>query len=259
MKKSRILITNDDGIHAQGIKHLWKALKDHADLTIIAPAAEQSSVGLSVTLRSPLQIEKLNWPGETPAWSVSGTPADCIKMALKVILESKPDLVVSGINRGTNSGRNILYSGTVCGTIEAVLQDIPGVAFSCYDYEEPSYSEAEQFIPKIVKYIQDYPLPSGTLLNVNFPSKIHGPIKGIKMTRQGKSYWAENPDKRIHPTEGNSYYWLGSKYREYAEDSDGDIHTLNSGFAAAVPVHVAELTDHHHLKEHRSRFEKFFL
>lgn len=255
IKRPFILITNDDGINALGIKHLWQALKNHAELVIIAPNAEQSSVGLSVTLRTPLLIDKIGWPENTPAWSVTGTPADCVKMALSVILQSKPDLVVAGINRGTNAGRSVLYSGTVAGAIESVLHDIPAIAFSCYDYEKPDYEAAELYIPKIVDYVLNHSLPTGTLLNVNFPSQIH-PIQGIKMTRQGKSYWAENPDQRSHPSEGNFYYWLGAKYREYEEEADGDVSLLNKGYITAVPVHIAELTDHGHLRECREHFER---
>ena len=257
-KRPLILITNDDGIHAPGIKHLWSALKNYADLAIIAPAAEQSSVGLSITLRNPLHLEKIHWPESICAWSVSGTPADCVKMALRVILSKKPDLVVSGINRGTNSGRAVLYSGTVGGTIEAVMQDIPGIAFSCFDYEDPDYKSAEGLIPKIVDYILKHPLPSGTLLNVNFPSQSHNPVKGIKMTRQGKGYWGEDPDQRSHPSEGHHYYWLGAKYKEYEEEMDGDVHLLTQGYVTAVPVHVGELTDHKHLQERRNHFEQIF-
>ena len=165
-----ILITNDDGIYAPGIKHLWNSLRNTADLAIIAPASEQSAVGLSLTLRQPLQINQIDWPENSPAWSITGTPADCVKMALSVILPVKPTLVVSGINRGTNSGRGVLYSGTVGGTIEAVLQGIPGIAFSCFDYDNPYYQNAESAIPKIVEYILQHPLPFGTLLNVNFPA-----------------------------------------------------------------------------------------
>ena len=124
-KNFRILIINDDGIHAPGLIHLWKALVDLADVTIIAPAIEQSGVGLGITLRSPLHIESVAWNKGTPAWKISGTPADCVKMALSVILKTPPDLIVSGINRGSNSGRNVLYSGTVGGVIEGVLRNIP--------------------------------------------------------------------------------------------------------------------------------------
>lgn len=255
-KKPFILLTNDDGINALGIRQLWSALRGHADIAIIAPASEQSAVGLSITLRRPLHVEKICWPEEGQAWSVTGTPADSVKMALSVILPRKPDLVVSGINRGTNSGRVVLYSGTVGGAIEAVMQDIPSVAFSCFDYEDPDYESSLNHIPKIVHYVLKHSLPEGTLLNVNFPPR-KCPVKGIKMSRQGKGFWAEDPDRRSHPSEGNNYYWLGAKYREYEEHPDGDVHLLSQGYITAVPVHVGELTDHKHLEERKTHFDEF--
>lgn len=257
-KRPKILLTNDDGIHAPGIKHLWNALKNVADLFIIAPAIDQSAVGLSITLRQPLSILKVDWPESTLAWSVNGTPADCVKLALSVILDSKPDLVVAGINRGTNSGRNILYSGTVAGTIEAVFHHIPGIAFSCHDYFDPDFLQAENLIPKIVEYVINHPLPLGTLLNVNFPSREFGQMKGIKMTRQGSAYWMEKPAKRDHPSEGHSYYWLGVEWSDCQEREDGDVYWLKKGFATAVPVQIAELTDHHHISQNKNHFDSWF-
>ena len=257
-KRPKILITNDDGIFAPGIKHLWNALKEMADLTVIAPTSEQSSVSMSITLRQPLHIQKIEWPENARAWSVSGTPADCVKLALSVILDDVPDLVVSGINRGTNSGRNILYSGTVAGTIEAVLHEIPGIAFSSNDYTSPDFSSIANYIPSVVEYVLKHPLPEGSLLNVNFPCRKHGKIKGFKMTRQGKAYWMENPDKRDHPSEGHSYYWLGSKLYECDEHKESDVYWLEQGYVTACPVHVGELTDHGHLAQQKGRFESWF-
>lgn len=258
--KSRphVLITNDDGIHAPGIRHLWEALKDHADITITAPATEQSAVGLSITIRNPLRIEKMDWPQGTKAWSVSGTPADCVKMALSVILDSPPDFVVSGINRGTNAGRNVLYSGTVAGAIEGIMHGIPSIAFSCYENKSPEYGLAEKYIPTILQHIIEHPLPEGTLLNVNFPPQIGRGVNGFKMTRQGKEFWIENPDKRIHPAEEHSYYWLGARLLACEEAEDCDISWLRQSYITAVPVHVGELTDHHQLNLRKTHFESLF-
>lgn len=259
MQKSlNILMTNDDGIGASGIRHLWSALKHKAHLTIVAPSAEQSAVGLSITLRHPLHINACTWFDHTPAWSINGTPSDCVKLGLGVIMEAKPDLVVSGINRGNNSGRNMLYSGTVAAAIEAVIHDIPGIAFSCYDYHETDYALVESYIPKIIDYILQHPMPKGTLLNVNFPSKSHKKIHGIKFTRQGQGYWMENPDKRSHPTEYHSYYWLGAKLYECEEEADSDVYWLQRGYATAVPIHVGELTHHLYLASQKSHFDAWF-
>lgn len=260
MLKTRpsILITNDDGIHARGIRHLWNSLKPYADVTVVAPAGEQSAVSLSTTLRSPLIIENFNWNNDETVWSVSGTPADCVKLALHAILKQRPDVVVSGINRGANSGRNVLYSGTVAAAIESVMQDIPAIAFSVRDYIDPDFSRAEKYIPLIVKHIIDCPLPSGTLLNVNFPEKNLGEYKGFKMAQQGLEYWSENPSCRNHPAEGHSYYWLGSQLKEVEEDENSDIIWLRRGFITAVPIHVRNLTDHHHLNIAKNHFESCF-
>jgi 5'-nucleotidase len=260
MNKPRILVTNDDGIHAPGIRHLWNALNQFADLTIVAPAVEQSAVGLSITLRNPLQISKIdNWMHGSSAWAVTGTPADCVKIALNVILENPPDLIVSGINRGSNAGRNVLYSGTVAAVIEGTLQGIPGIAFSSYDYMQTPYQKAEPYIPKIVEYILENPLPRGSFLNVNFPSlSVEREMMEVKLVRQGKEFWGENPEQRKHPVEGHCYYWLGCKLASFQEEEDSDIAFLRQGYVTAVPVQISELTDHEHIRTQKEHFENYF-
>lgn len=257
MKVPHILITNDDGVHASGIKHLWDALKSFAKVTVVAPATEQSGVGLATTQRSTLRIDKVNWgQNEKDIWSVTGTPADCIKLALNAIVDERPDLVVAGINRGANMGRTVLYSGTVSAAIESIMQSIPAIAFSCYDFhQEPDYQSAVKYIPTIVQYLFDHPMPTGTLLNVNFPERQLGPIKGFKMTSQSPDWWGENPSKRLHPDEGHAYFWLGGKLHASDDTLEGDAKWLRQGYVTAVPVHVGNLTDHHHLKEKKEIFE----
>lgn len=256
--RPHILITNDDGIHARGIKHLWNSLKPYADITVVGPAGEQSAVSLSITLRNPLVIERIFWENADDVWSVSGTPADCVKLALHTILKKRPDIVVSGINRGANSGRNVLYSGTVAAAIESVIQGIPAIAFSVKDYIHPDFSRVEKYIPWIVKHVIDFPLPTGTLLNVNFPEKELGEFKGLKMVQQGFEYWSENPSCRSHPAEGHSYYWLGSQLKQMEEHENSDIVWLRQGFITAVPIHVGNLTDHNHLDLAKDHFESCF-
>lgn len=256
MRKPKILITNDDGIDAPGIRHLWKALKGLAEVMVIAPSSERSGSGLSLTTQAPIRVEKVKWEGADYVWAVSGTPVDCVKLGLKVILDFVPDLVVSGINRGSNAGRNTLYSGTVGGAIEAVMQDIPGVAFSCYDHKEPDYASPAVYIPLITQYVLEHSLPPGTMLNVNFPTKA-ATIKGIKLTRQGKELWSENPRRHEEAGENNSY-WIGAKVNRYEEHADSDIAWLLKGYITAVPLQISELTNHAHFETHQTKFDKHF-
>lgn len=254
-RKPRILLTNDDGISARGLKYLWEALAEIADLSIIAPATEKSAVGLSITIRKPLQIQPVQWDNGTPAWKINGTPADCVRLGISVILKERPDLIVSGINRGSNSGRNVLYSGTIGGVIEGTLRNVPGIALSCADFENPDYSLTLPHIPMLVQHVLANPLPRGTLLNVNFP--LTSTIKGIKMARQGKGYWIEDPSERKHP-EGHSYYWLGGKWHEHEEHEESDVYMLNEGYGAAVPIHVDEMTDIELFRSRKEHFDNHF-
>jgi 5'-nucleotidase len=252
-----ILVTNDDGINAPGIQHLSKTLSEFADIAVVAPANEQSAVSLSITIRHPLRIERLDWPlPNAKIWSINGTPADCVKLALSVILPQAPQLIVSGINRGSNAGRNVLYSGTIAAVIEGVMHNIPGIAFSAADYFNPDFTKIERYIPSIIHYFLENPLPTGTFLNVNFP-KQEAKIKGIRLTKQGKEYWAENPEKREHPTEGLPYYWLGIKLAEFQEERDSDIVLLKEGYVTVVPIHISDLTHHGHIEHHRGNFESY--
>ena len=251
--KPRILLVNDDGIFAPGLKHLWRAVVDFADVTIVAPDAERSGAGSSLTLKDPIHIDAVKWESNTPAWKVTGTPADCVRLAISVILDEKPDLILSGINKGSNSGRTLLYSGTVGGVIEGVMRDIPGVAFSSGEFDNPNYALAEKHIPTVVHHLLEHPLPTGTLLNVNFPESVSA-IKGFKLARQGRGYWMEDPDHRLHP-EGHSYYWLGGKWADHEEGEESDVALLKQGYMTAVPVHIHELTHHAFLESRKSSFE----
>jgi 5'-nucleotidase len=254
-KRPYILLTNDDGIHAPGLKHLWLAIKDYADVVIVAPQTEKSGSGLSITYMKPLIIHEVPW--ETPAWSVNGTPADCVKMALSVILERKPDMIVSGINAGSNAGRTVLYSGTVGGVIEGALKDIPGIAFSFSDFTPPPLESTKKYIYPIIEHFLENPLPLGTLLNVNFPLDAKERIKGFKMAKQGKGCWLESPDKRAHP-QGTPYYWLGGGWVSGNEEIDSDVYWLDNGYITGAPVHVKDLTDRGALEDHKALVEAKF-
>ena len=253
MSLKRILITNDDGFDAPGIFHLRKALEGFFEVWMVAPKNEQSAKGLSLTIDSPLKVKKLSLE---KTFVVNGTPADCVKLGLSRLMDSPPDLIVSGINCGSNAGRNVLYSGTVGGVIEGVFRGIPGIAFSCSDHNEPAFEKAEPFILPIVNFVLDHCLPRGTLLNVNFPSPRVG-IKGIRMARQGRGYAIEDPDLRQHPS-GADYYWLGFKILDFEEHPESDVAILQEGYVSVAPVHIDELTDEAYLKKTKESFDRLF-
>ncbi len=254
-RKPRILITNDDGIFAPGLKSLWQALVNYADLNIVAPSEDTSGAGVSITLQTPLKIDAIPWKLGTKAWKVNGKPADCVKLGLGTILSEKPDLIVSGINRGSNSGRTVFSSGTVGGVIEGALRKIPGIAFSCEDFQKPDFSAVEKHVLSIVQHAIEHPIPTGTIYNVNFPN-LTKPFLGYKFARQGHGSWIESPDERIHPTEGTPYFWLGGKWEHHDEPKDSDVSLLKEGYITVVPILVDELTHHRLFESHKELFEE---
>ncbi len=256
MSQPTLLLTNDDGIYAEGLRHLYEAVKDMAEVYIVAPLREQSSTGLSITSRGPLYFQKFPWDSTAMAWSVQGTPADAVKLALSALLPKKPDIVLSGVNKGNNSGSNVLYSGTVAAVIEGVLHGIPGIAFSTADYHNSDFNIGKQYISAVVEYVRKHLPDDGTIYNVNFPSAAI-PFKGFKMTAQGKEYWKENPELRQHPSEGFPYYWLGCQLAEFSEEVDCDVSWLKQGYGTIVPLKIANLTNRENLERNRAEFENF--
>lgn len=260
-KRPTILLSNDDGIHAPGLMSLWKALKaaDIGDLIVIAPAEERSGMGVAITWTRPMQVRQVSHFEETPAWSVDGNPADCIKLGSTVILKkSPPDFIVSGINAGSNAGRNVLHSGTVGAVIEGVFRGIPGMAISCEDDKNPNYHVAEKSIGLLLEYLIEHPLPAGSFLNVNYPKIALDDVKGFKLARQGRGRWIENPSLHKETVQGPEY-WLGGVHDGAIEDEDCDITYLKEGYMTAVPIHVYEMTDMHELRQRQVHFENFFL
>lgn len=255
MTKPTILITNDDGIHAPGIRHLCQAVCEFADVILCAPQGEKSGSGLAITWTKPLHLKEVDWKQAKAAWSVSGTPADCVKMALSVLMEGPPTLILSGINAGSNAGRTVLYSGTVGGVIEGALRGIPGIAFSYSEFAYAPEGAVHSHIQAIVKHFLNHPFPYGTLLNVTFPPKCEEGIQGIRMAGQGRGYMRENPDKRIHP-EGNPYYWLGGKWDHCDEDPESDVFLLGQGYATITPIHVSDLCDRRVIEQHKDLVAK---
>jgi len=257
--KPKILITNDDGVHARGIYNLWNAVKDLADVVVVAPSSQKSATGQASSLTKPLKIHTIGtWENNVEnIYSVNGTPADCVKLAISEILDRKPDLIVSGINRGSNAGRNVINSGTIGGVIEGVLRGIPGIAFSCSDFEKKEFDDLVPQVRDLVEHFLSEPPHRGSLFNVNFPTNSLDEIKGVRMTKQGRGYWIDTPEKRIHP-EGVPYYWLGGTWNELEEDKESDVNLLKQGYTTVVPIHIDQLTDLDLLDTRKEAFEKSF-
>jgi 5'-nucleotidase len=178
-------------------------------------------------------------------------------MACSVLLEKQPQMILSGINRGSNAGRTVLYSGTVGGVIEGTLKNIPGIAFSFCDFDLPSLSSVKRFIFPLVQHFLENPLPQGTFLNVTFPEGCEKGVKGLRFAKQGRGYWVEDPQQRTHP-EGIPYYWLGGKWKSFDEDRESDVALLIEGYITAVPIHIDQLTDQEAFKTRKESVEKLF-
>lgn len=256
-KRPFLLITNDDGIHAPGIKQLWEGVHEFADTAIVAPHTEKSGSGLSITWTKPLKILPVSWELPTKAWSLNGTPADCVKMGCSVLLEKKPQMILSGINRGSNAGRTVLYSGTVGGVIEGALRNIPGIAFSYCDFSNPPFEAVKKYIFPLIDYFLKNPMPQGTFINVTFPHNSEKGIKGLRLAKQGRGYFVEAPEQRLHP-EGLPYYWLGGKWSSFNEDPESDVALLAQNYITAVPIHVDQLTCQPTFNAQKESFDRLF-
>ncbi len=255
-KNSKILLTNDDGFFSSGLRSLWEAVSDYPNVAISAPLENMSGSGTGITLTKPLRIDPIPWEKGISAWKVNGKPADCVKLGMKTLLNGKPDLILSGINQGSNVGRTIFYSGTVGGVIEGALRNIPGIAFSCEASDKkPNYDFFKPYILSIVEHFFQHPIPPSTFLNVNFPC-ISKPLQGIRLARQGLGYHIDNLDERVHPTEGTPYFWLGEKWKDYEEPENSDVLLLRQGFITVVPIYVGELTHYHFIDSHKKFFDE---
>jgi 5'-nucleotidase len=257
--KPNIVLCNDDGIDAPGIHRLWEAVHEFAKITIVAPAADQSckGVGFSIPATRIIEAERVKWPEGVDAWRVFGTPADCAKFALHHLFKKAPDLILSGINNGTNAGRNIMHSGTIGAVIQATMCKVPGIAFSCmYEENIEKFKKAQPYILEIVKHFRDHQIPKGTLMNVNFPNLLGDEnLLGFRMARQGRSFW----DARIGSNEslkGTNKYPILDTWDMHEEHQDSDIHLLTQGYITCVPIQIEDLTDHSHRTAHAPLFEK---
>lgn len=248
-KKPLILVTNDDGITAPGVRALIDAVSDLGDIVVVAPDSPQSAMGHAITINSTLHLEKVTIDNpERTEYSCSGTPADCVKLAVNEILGRRPDLCVSGINHGSNSSINVIYSGTMSAALEAGIEGIPAIGFSLLDYNYNANFEASKAIARtITKRVLENGIPKDVVLNVNIPKLNKKDIKGIKVCRQAKANWQEEFDKRQTP-QGKDYYWLTGKFVNLDQGEDTDEWALENGYVSLVPVQF-DLTAHHSIQQ----------
>lgn len=247
-EKPVILITNDDDVTSPGIKHLVEAVKDLGQVVVVAPDRPQSGMGHAITIGSPLRMNKVNLFGEIEAWATSGTPVDCVKLAVDKILFRKPDICLSGINHGANHSINVIYSGTMSAAMEASIEGIPSVGFSLLDYSyEADFRAAKTVVRKIVSEMLQSKIDKHFLLNVNIPIATPTELKGIKLCRQAYAKYVEDFDERIDP-HGKKYYWLTGEFVNFDKGKDTDVWALKHKYASVVPVQF-DLTNYTLMKQ----------
>ncbi len=238
----KILVSNDDGISSIGINVLVEELKKIGDVIVVAPATEQSAAGHSITMKNPVRVKDYFVNNKHFGYAVDGTPADCIKMGIKNVLKEKPDLVISGINNGSNAAINVIYSGTVSAAREAAIMAVPSIAISVDSHTPNHYEYAAKLTAKLAKLVCEKKLKSGTLLNVNVPDLPEEEIKGVALTKQGISKWDDFYEKRTDPY-GVNYYWLTGKMDFLDSEKDRDVLAIQNGYASVTPIHF-DLTDY---------------
>jgi len=231
----KILITNDDGIDSLGIKALVGEIKGIADVIVVAPDREKSASGHSITISSPLRINKFYRNNLFFGYAVNGTPVDCVKLAVKVISKEKPDMLISGINLGPNTGTHIIYSGTVAAAVEAAVLGIPSFAVSLAIFNNPDYRFSSLFAKRLALSIKKSGLPDGISLNVNIPAVREDEIKGVRLTVQGKTKFVGSVKKRVD-TRGLPYYWLSPDIVEDRGNSDLDTTAIQNKEVSITPL-----------------------
>ena len=249
-KRPLILITNDDGITAPGLRSLIDVMNEIGEVVVVAPDSPQSAMGHAITINSTLHCSKIKLnKGPQKEFSCSGTPADCVKLAVNELLKRKPDICVSGINHGSNSSINVIYSGTMSAALEAGIEGIPAIGFSLLDYRwGTNFEPLKPAIKTITENAIKNGIPQNVVLNVNMPQVDSSEeLNGIKICRQAKAYWIEKFDKRTNPM-GKEYYWLTGEFINKDKGEDTDEWALNKNFISIVPVQY-DLTAHHVIQE----------
>ncbi len=240
--KPKILLSNDDGIFAPGLSALYDEMRKIGDVTVVAPASEQSAVGHAITILDPLRVSDFKRDDKFFGYAVNGTPADCVKMAYWALLEEKPDLVISGINQGSNAGINAMYSGTVSAATEGAILDIPSFAISLASWTYREFGYAATFARELALKVLSHGLPSGTLLNVNVPAVAAEEIAGVMVTRQSQARYLEHFDKRVDPA-NRVYYWLSGQKMQPGAELDLDDRAVQENYVSITPLHY-DLTNY---------------
>lgn len=233
---STILITNDDGIHSPGLAALKKGLAPLGRIVVVAPDRDNSAISHALTMHRPLRLTEL----ETDVYTLDGTPTDCVSIALSKVFDHPPDLLVSGINNGPNIGDDITYSGTVSAAIEGTMYAVASLAVSMAGEPPFDFTHSEPIIRKLARKVLDNGLPASTLMNVNIPDRV--PVKGIKVTRQGRRIWKQAVQEVTDPR-GRMHYWIGGGTPLLDSGKDTDVHVLSDGFVSISPIHL-DLTNH---------------
>jgi 5'-nucleotidase len=238
MKKPLILVTNDDGVFAPGIRKLIEIARQMGRVVVVAPDSPMSGMAHAITVKVPLRLIKIAEEKNYVEYSTNGTPVDAMKLGEKVVINGKPDLVVSGINHGSNASVNIIYSGTMAAVLEASIDGIPAIGFSLLDYSHKAdFSAVDDYIKTIIKNVLQNGLPEGVCLNVNIPAVKKEEIKGIKICRQAKGRWDEKFEERTDPHQRN-YYWLTGVFKNGDAAKDSDTWALMNNYISVVPVHT---------------------
>jgi 5'-nucleotidase len=242
----KILVVNDDGIDAPGIRALISVMKELGEVVVVAPDGPQSGMGHAITIAKPLRLDKVNLYDGVEMYKSSGTPVDCVKLAVnKVFKGRRPDLCVSGINHGLNHSINVIYSGTMSAAVEGAIESIPSIGFSFDNFTyDADFGVCMPYVKQIAQQVLEHSLPEGTLLNVNFPDVKK--IKGIKICRQANAKYAEEFDERTDPHKRN-YYWLTGVFQNNDHGEDTDVWALKNHYASVVPIQF-DMTAHHAMK-----------
>lgn len=250
-----ILVTNDDGITSPGIRNLIEAAKGLGKVVVVAPDKAQSGMGHAITIGNPLRMDKVDMFGDVEAWQTSGTPVDCVKLAVDKVLHRKPDLCLSGINHGANHSINVIYSGTMSAAMEASIESIPSVGFSLLDYRfEADFEPAMHYVHKIVSnLLSTEKMDKHFLLNVNIPAVPLNEIKGIKVCKQAYAKYEEDFNERIDP-QGKKYYWLTGEFVNFDKGEDTDVWALQHNYVSVVPVQF-DLTNYDLKKELQHKWD----